>query len=125
MIDTSAIDHAIAGHAKWKFRLRQAIDTGQSEWTPDGIRPDNRCEFGQWLLALPLPERQGEHGRKIRELHAAFHREAAEVLEHALAGRKEQAGALMAAGGPFAVASSKLTIAMTAWKKAIADGPAR
>jgi hypothetical protein len=123
MIEPAAIDHAIAGHAKWKFRLRQAIDTGRSEWTPDAVRPDNQCEFGRWLHGLPLHERQGAHGRAIRDLHAEFHRTAAEVLEHALAGRKDQAAALMAAGGAFAHASSKLTVAMTAWKKDLAARP--
>jgi hypothetical protein len=40
------------------------------------------------------------------------------VLELALAGRGSEATAAMAIGGPFAAVSSKLTTAMTAWKKA-------
>jgi hypothetical protein len=55
--------------------------------------------------------------RAVRELHARFHLEAARVLELALAGKRGEATAAMALGSPFATVSSKLTAAMTAWRK--------
>ena len=29
---TEALDPALAAHAKWKYRLMEAIDTGKSQW---------------------------------------------------------------------------------------------
>ena len=117
-----ALDHAIAAHAKWKYRLMDAINTGKSEWHVSDVRTDNACEFGKWLSALPLSERLSEHCRKVRALHAEFHWLAADVLELALAGRKDEATAAMALRSRFAAVSSSLTMAVIAWKEAAASG---
>ncbi len=42
MQDPERIVHAIAAHAKWKFYLRQAIETGKSKWTVAEVWPDDR-----------------------------------------------------------------------------------
>jgi hypothetical protein len=119
MTELHPIDKAIAAHARWKSHLRQAIETRKSDWTVDRVRPDNLCDFGRWLGERPAPQRMTEHYKSVHDLHARFHTEAAHVLELALAGRREDAAAAMAIGSPFANVSSKLTIAMTAWKKAL------
>jgi hypothetical protein len=119
MIDPAALDHEIAAHAKWKFRLREAIKTGLSEWTVDTVRPDNLCEFGKWLDALPLPMRMSHDWREAKALHAQFHRAAAEVLKSALAGDKTGAEAAMAPGGAYADVSTKLVRGLTEWKKKV------
>jgi len=41
------ITKAIGAHGMWKQRLRQAIDTGKSEFTVERVRPDNLCDFGK------------------------------------------------------------------------------
>jgi hypothetical protein len=112
-----ALDHAIAAHAKWKYRLMEAIDTGKSQWRTSDVRTDDACEFGKWLAALPLSDRLSEHSKKVRALHAEFHAQAADVLELALAGRKAEATAAMALRSRFATVSSNLTMAVMAWKE--------
>ena len=119
MIDPASLDHAIATHAKWKFRLREAIQAGQSEWTVDAVRPDDRCEFGRWLISLPLSDRMSKEWREAKELHTRFHEAAAEVLGSALAGRKAEADTAMAPGGAFADVSTKLVRLLTDWKKRV------
>ncbi len=114
---TDALDRAIAAHAKWKYRLMDAIDTGKSQWRISDVRTDNACDFGKWLAALPLTERLSEHSKKVRALHTEFHGLAADVLELALAGRKAEATAAMALGSRFAQVSSGLTMAVLAWKE--------
>ncbi len=125
MIDPASLDHAIAAHAKWKFRLREAIKTGQSEWTVDTVRPDHLCEFGQWLNALPLSDRMSTHWKEVKALHAQFHGAAAEVLKSALAGHKAEADTAMAPGGGFADVSMRLVRTLTAWKKRVSGGAGR
>jgi methyl-accepting chemotaxis protein len=118
MNTTEALDQAIAAHAKWKYRLMEAIDAGKSQWRVGDVRTDNSCEFGKWLSALPLSLRLSEHSQKVRALHAEFHGLAADVLELALAGRKVEATAAMAPRSRFATASSNPTMAVMAWKEA-------
>jgi hypothetical protein len=117
MNTVEALDRAIAAHARWKYRLMDAIDTGKSQWHVGDVRTDAGCEFGKWLLALPLSQRLSEHSKKVRALHAEFHGLAADVLELAIAGRKDEAAAAMALGSRFASVSSSLTMAVLAWKE--------
>lgn len=109
---------AIGAHGMWKARLRSAIDTGASSVSVADIRPDNRCEFGQWLygdcrggFAAP------QEWETVRALHAAFHSEAARVLEMALSGRKAEAEKAMGLGGAFSHASSALVKELTRIEK--------
>ena len=123
MIDLDPITHAIASHAKWKFRLRQAIKTGQSEWTSDGVRKDDQCEFGKWLRSIPAGEQRDEHWKAVLDRHAEFHKAAADVLELALAGRRSEAEQAIDPGSRFAEASKGLTLAMMAWKDELDTKP--
>ncbi len=117
MSTADALDRAIAAQAKWKYRLMEAIDTGKSQWQVGNVRTDHACEFGKWLSDLPLSLRLSDHCQEVRALHAEFHTLAADVLELAIAGRREEATAAMALGSRFAVVSSNLTMAVIAWKK--------
>jgi chemoreceptor zinc-binding protein len=118
MTTPDPFERAIAAHAKWKFELREAIDTGKSPWAARDVRTDNACEFGKWLATLPQSQRLSEHYTKVRDLHAEFHTAAADVLELALAGRKDEAAAAIGFNSRFAVVSSNLTMAVLAWQKA-------
>jgi len=125
MIDTSNIVRAIAAHAKWKYYLRQAIATGESEWTVATVQVDDQCEFGRWLGTLSPADRSGDHWNTVRRRHRAFHHAAARVLDLALARRRDEAEAAIEIGSPFAEASKQLTLAMMAWKKTVDEaGPA-
>jgi hypothetical protein len=117
MNNREALERAIAAHARWKYRLMDAIDTGKSDCRVGDVRTDSACEFGKWLLNLPLSERLSEHSKKVRALHAQFHGLAADVLELALAGRKDEAAAAIALRSRFASVSSDLTMAVLAWQE--------
>ena len=121
MTDPAALDHAIAAHAKWKFRLREAIKTGQSEWTVDKVRPDDLCEFGKWLNSLPLADRMAKEWKEAKMLHAKFHVAAADVLNLALCISKLKPRDSMAPGGAFTDISTKLVRLLTEWKKKVSQ----
>ena len=117
-MDTAeALDCAIAAHARWKYRLMEAIETGRSSWHVGDVRADHACDFGKWLLTLPLSHRLSRHCKEVKRLHAEFHGLAADVLELALAGRKDEAAAAIALGSRFATVSSSLTMAVIAWQE--------
>jgi hypothetical protein len=119
MNDVEQIRNAIVAHSRWKSRLRQAIDSGKSDFKDEMVRPDNVCEFGKWLHARPAMEKTTERWKKVRDLHSQFHQEAARVLVLALAGRKAEAEAAFALGSPFSKISADLTMVMVAWRDSI------
>jgi len=123
-LDTAHIDRALAAHGSWKSRLKEAIRTGQCRAGAAEAGVDNACEFGKWFYGLQPSERETQNGRDVRALHAEFHRVAAEVLDLALAGRREEADRLLEGGGKFAQATAKLTFALIGWKSRLQSGVA-
>jgi hypothetical protein len=116
VIDTAELDHAIVAHSKWKELLRAAIASGSSDMAVTQARRDDACTFGTWLRSLPASGPDAARLAPIRDLHARFHREAAHVLELALARRRAEAEAALASGSPFVRASTDLVMALTTWK---------
>lgn len=117
MVDREAIDAALAAHAQWKKRLCDAIESGQSTLQPADVRKDNECQFGRWLYGLPESDRQTGMFLKVRELHAAFHRTAGEILQLALSGRKAEGLKALEFGGPYGKATGDLVLALQTWKQ--------
>jgi hypothetical protein len=111
MNETEHINNAIAAHGRWKARLRQAIETGKSEWKADSVRSDSLCDFGKWLHTCSSAEKATERWTKIRDLHSEFHKEAARILALAVAGRKSDAEGAIALGSHFSTTSADLTLA--------------
>ena len=119
MIEPAKLESAIAAHAKWKFRLREAMQTGKSGWTVESVRPENDCDFGRWLNSLPLADRMSREWKEAKALHARFHQVAADVLQCALEGKGGAAAAAMAPGGSFSEVSTKLVRLLTEWKQRV------
>ena len=117
MAEFTTFDQAVAAHAQWKYRLYQAINTGKSEWTVAQVRTDDQCDLGKWLRSLPMSEQQSERYKVIWALHVEFHTIASEVLEMALAGRKEEAKEAIALGTHFSEITTNLTMGLIAWKE--------
>ena len=119
MIDAGDIDRGIASHARWKYRLFDAVKTGESEWTVEQIRSHTDCQFGHWLATLTPDERRSEQCTTVVALHQEFHQAAAEVLNLALQKQTEAAQAAIELNSPFSLVSANLTAAMTAWKESL------
>jgi methyl-accepting chemotaxis protein len=112
------ITAAVGAHGLWKGKLRDAIQTGKSETTPQGVRVDNQCKFGQWLYGTSMPGavKVSVNYKECVELHAKFHVAAAIVLELALASQKKEAEAAISSGSEFTTLTNKLTDAMMRWR---------
>lgn len=113
------IKTAISAHGAWKARLKSAIDSGKIEIPIATIRQDNQCIFGEWLYGPTIAANVKESAdyKTARELHAEFHKAAAQVAELAMAGKKEEAEKMLGLGGKYADASAKLTKSMMEWLK--------
>ncbi|TXG83617.1 MAG: hypothetical protein E6R12_07260 [Sphingomonadales bacterium] len=113
------IQKAIGAHGLWKGRLLSVIECGRIDAAPADIRSDDKCDFGKWLVSPMIAEavKATDNYCTCKALHARFHVVAAEVVEHALAGRKAEAQAMMALSGSYHAASAELVRALMAWKR--------
>ena len=121
MINAEIFTKAIAAHSSWKARLRSAISSGKSEFSPSQVKVDSACEFGKWLYGTELSpaEKQSENYRTVKQLHAQFHAEAAKVLESALSGHKDAAEQSLGVGGKCAKLATDLTQATMKWRESL------
>ncbi len=97
-----AIDHAIAAHGRWNIRLRCAIETGRTVFTPETTQAE-KCPMG--ALLSPTSVRH----QTIREIHDDFHREVGRILTLAVRGRREEARAELEINPDFAMVSAAFT----------------
>lgn len=119
MNDIEHLNNAIAAHGRWKARLKQAIELSKSEWKAEAVRADKLCDFGNWLYSCSAAEMASERWKKVRDLHAEFHKEAARILTLALRGQKAEAQAALALGSHFSKNSADLTLALVDWRASL------
>jgi len=73
MTTVEQIEKAIGAHGMWKARLRQAIDTGKSDFDPTKVKTDNNCDFANGFTNEISPElKLSEHYKTIIKYHAEF-----------------------------------------------------
>ena len=111
------LQQAIAAHAIWKSRLRNALAHGGSDQDADVVRQDNQCAFGKWLYGCDASLKRAPFHEAVRRLHAEFHQRSAEVLSLALSGRKAEAEKLLGPKGAWTEASVALTAKMMEWQR--------
>lgn len=113
---------AINAHGQWKIRLEKAIETGTSDANPAVARTDNQCAFGKWLYGSITPkEKSSPFYNEVKELHAKFHHAAANVLELALLGKKDEAREAMGPASDYLKTSSKLITTLSRWKNSMTE----
>jgi hypothetical protein len=116
MAYSKEIDEPIAAHRLWKQRLHSAVTKGATVFRLAQVQMDHVCDFGQWFYGLPAAVQETEQGQTIRELHAAFHTEAARILLLALDEHVAEAEQALEPGHLYAQLSEHLISAMTQWK---------
>lgn len=92
-------DKMIQSHSHWKFRLKEAIEHGKSDFVVTDARNPHLCQFGQWLDSVEA--KKMPNYSEIVELHRDFHDEAANILYMALHNQKEIAIEKMKLGSEF------------------------
>ena len=111
-----AITKGIGAHGMWKQRLLEAIKSGQSEWSPVTVCKDDQCEFGKWLYSCSAQDKASTYFERVKSLHSEFHKEAAEVLRLALAGKKQEATTAIAFDSNYGRVSSHFIREMMNWQ---------
>ncbi len=115
------ITNAIGGHGLWKSRLLEAVATGKSDFDPEKVKADNKCEFGIWLHHEIEPELKTDHRYDTAlKLHASFHRLASDILRDATTGKQQLAAKNMERHSEYSEVSVELTLALVEWRKEMA-----
>jgi hypothetical protein len=120
--DIRQIDAAIIAHDQWKARLLAAVEAGSREFQPDQVRADGLCGFGQWLYQAEPDLKGSLHYERVRDLHARFHRAAADVLTLAFSGEGPRALTGLEFGSEYVSASVLLVDEMESWRAEIQRG---
>ncbi len=112
------IEQAISVHEMWKNKLKQAIESGKCDCTPDSVKVDNGCSFGKWLYERVTPvEKETVEYKLMLDIHAQFHQQAGKILALALASKSEEAEKLMQLDGKFCALSKQLIEYLNRWKE--------
>jgi hypothetical protein len=114
------LQKAITAHGVFKVRIGQMVDAGTPDMTAQVAGADNQCPFGQWLYGGIDPSaKSSPHYQTVKDLHATFHKAAAEVVALSLARKRGEAAAAMEMGSTFKQASGKLVIALSTWSDSL------
>jgi hypothetical protein len=92
--------------------LREFI-YGNGDMEPERIARDDQCELGEWLYGEGKRYRHLEEYDNARQIHAALHRHAADVVILVRIGRRTEAAAHVAAGGKLRKISAALVKAFS------------
>jgi hypothetical protein len=115
------IDLAITAHNRWKKRLRDAIAGQDIAFDIDKAGTDNNCDFGKWIYgdSLTVEIKQSEYYKKVKELHAEFHKLVKKVVELVQAGKKDEAEKMLSIAGDYSKVSSKLILILAEWDRSV------
>jgi len=113
------ITNAMYAHQNWRIKLELAIEQSEIDVPVEFIRSDLHCKFGKWLFdgSIPAEIVESEIYKKVRELHARFHEEAAKVAAVAVSGNQKNAIKLLGSDGEYDRTSRQLMELLGKWKK--------
>lgn len=114
-------DDAIASHIEWKERLRSHIDTNDTKIDLDTIGDFHRCELGAWIDGPGKEYNFLPSYQPLKDAHSHFHRCAEQIADAIKSGRFEQAEAMLAADGEYAIASTQTILAIGQLRADIED----
>jgi len=118
-VDLSMLQNALQAHSAWRGRLKTATVSGKLDLPVASVKADDQCQFGKWLYGPELPalEKQSDQYRKVKNLHAQFHQEAAKVAQMAVSGQQAAAEKALGLSSDFSKASYALMDAVKSWGK--------
>jgi len=125
------LDNAIAIHAAWLKNIKTAVlvsstmsnknsDPKRNIKTIEKIESDHQCAFGKWLYETSESEsKNNSYYKKVVDLHAQFHQQAASILSLAFEGNKSEANTLIADDSDFVQCSKQLIETLEEWKSTL------
>jgi ribosomal protein L35AE/L33A len=122
------LENAIAAHTAWLKNIKTAVlvsstmsnkksDPNRNIIMIEKIESDHQCAFGKWLYGTSEAETNNNiYYKKVVDLHAQFHLQAANILSLAFEGDKSQAKTLVTDDSKFVQCSEQLIETLEEWK---------
>ena len=109
-------EEALGAHPRWMSQLREVVLEAHPGVDVESIRAADQCELGKWLHgpAWYADDQQSDDYQEVNRLHAEFHELAAQVVELAASGKKNEAYALFY--GEYVTMSGRLALVLRAWQ---------
>lgn len=106
-------------HLVWKKRVEVAIRINAPRIPPEILHGSGLCPFGKWLKRAErcVCCRSTPHFGDVKVLYGKFHQTARQIGVLLAAGERVQARELL--NSEYSIASRKLTLAISAWGKAV------
>ncbi len=101
----------IRSHLEWTWRLKEFI-RGREILDRHIVVQDNQCPLGEWIHVEGQKYQHLDKYVELKELHAEFHRRAAEIMGIAESGDKMGASRKLQFGSLFWTLSDKLVDAL-------------
>ena len=79
-------DEAIAAHSAWKNKLKTYLRQPNKSLDANTVASDNQCVLGKWLYGEGAKHSALPEFKELKNLHANFHRAAADLIKRADAG---------------------------------------
>jgi len=110
------IDKAIGAHTRWMSQLMETVLEAHPGIELETIRAADQCEFGKWLegTSWSAEDRISDDYQEVRRLHAEFHELAAQVVELAASGKKNEAYGMFY--GEYVTLSGRLALTLRTWQ---------
>lgn len=106
----NAFDHAIAQHSRWKRKFREQLATGSA--LPTEISADDSCALGRWIYGEGKKYSALLDYRNLKQAHAQFHLDAAELIRRAQAGEPVADEIAPCSQSNYSLSSSAVVIAI-------------
>ena len=112
-------DGAIKAHSEWKMKLSIYLRKPDGSLKAADVCQDNKCALGQWIYGEGSKHSSLPEFAKLKAEHAVFHKEAAEVIKKADAGKDVSEEVMLGGKSNFATASGNVVFAIMSMKKKV------
>ncbi len=100
-------------HRDWRIRLSDYVGgTSKEKLDALTVGRDDQCELGKWIQSMRGQMAGNANFLKLLTAHAEFHRQAAEIVKLADAGKKDEAQRLLSPTGAYFHASNEVIKAL-------------
>ena len=94
---------AISAHIDWRMKLSNYVANPDNSLNPDHVCKDNNCALGKWIYGdgQEINKVDSSLYGNLKDSHAQFHKIAANIIQLANAGNKNEVNRLLAHGGEY------------------------
>lgn len=112
-------DAAIKAHSDWKLKLASYLRKRDGSLKAAEVCLDNQCALGKWIYGEGARYAKLPPFATLRSTHTRFHKEAAEVIRRADAGKDVSEEVMLGSSSGYTTASKAVVSAIFEMKTSL------